>query len=92
MVVDAQLSDIVLSADVTGVTANWLSRSLEAARKRGTWTPDAAGLADFSGNIATDRKAWKEVWSAGQGVGAVERISTIQEIVNELADDYAALR
>ena len=35
-------------------------------------------------------KAWRDVWSAGHGVGSVKRTQPVAEIVDELAAEYAA--
>ncbi len=72
MVVAAGAEDIVPSKGITGVTANWLKSSLIAAGY------DPANMAEdkrpnFS-DAQDDAKAWKNVWSAGQGVGAVRGI------------------
>jgi nitronate monooxygenase len=45
---------------------------------------------DFSGNIATANKAWKHVWSAGQGVGQITRTSSVAELVAELSFEFLA--
>lgn len=84
MLIDTPMRDIVLSRRVTGVDANWMKASLEQAGH----LADAGGVADFSGDIATDRKAWKHIWSAGHGVGRVTRVSTVAEIVDELDGEY----
>ena len=47
-----------------------------------------AGQIDFSGDISAGKKAWKDVWSAGQGLGAIDRIATVQDIVKKLEDEY----
>ena len=39
-------------------------------------------------NAQDDAKAWKNVWSAGQGVGAVEAIEPVGAIVERLQDEY----
>ncbi len=88
MLVRAGIDDIVPSAAVTGVPANWLRESLQAA-----------GI-DPSAQIANDRiefahmhggpKAWKNVWGAGQAVGQTQAVQTVEEIVDELCADYAA--
>ena len=33
-------------------------------------------------------KAWKDIWSAGQGVGRIERVQTVSEIVADLKREY----
>jgi nitronate monooxygenase len=84
MVVDAQMGDIVLSSEVTGVPANWMAASLA---RSGHLAAPGAGI-DFSGRISENR-AWKHIWSAGHGVGATRQIVSVSDVVAELADQYA---
>lgn len=89
MLVKASASDIVTTSAITGVPANWMRDSLDAAG----FTPEMLAVAkkiDFS-NLHGDTKAWKTIWGAGQSVGTTERIETVAEIVDALAADYAAL-
>jgi nitronate monooxygenase len=86
MLVEAQMADVVLSSEVTGVPANWLAASVAAA---GAPAAPAAGV-DFSGTIS-ERKAWKHIWSAGHGVGLVREVLGVAELVDELAVGYEAL-
>ncbi len=85
MVVESGMADIVLSDDVTGVPANWMRRSLEAAPAAG----GGSRKVDFSGSIS-DAKAWKDVWSAGHAVGTVERVTTVGGLIETLERDYRA--
>ena len=57
--------------------------------------PDALEEGCKSGydHRGTENKAWKHVWSAGQGVGSIDSIRTVAEIVEDFAQGYdAALR
>jgi nitronate monooxygenase len=90
MLVRASLADIVMTRAITGVNANWLRESLEAAHFDFAKL-DVAGKIDFS-DITGDTKAWKNIWGAGQGVGAVKSVQTVRAIVDELAAAYAALQ
>lgn len=88
MVVAAGAEDIVPSRGITGVTANWLRASLIA----GGYDPDRMPedkRPDFA-NAQDDAKAWKNLWSAGQGVGAVRTRAPMAEIVMRLSEDYDA--
>gem|GEM_PF-166219 len=88
MVVGAGAEDIVPSKGITGVTANWLRASLIAAG----YDPahmDEGKKPDFA-NAQDDAKAWKNVWSAGQGVGAVRAIEPVAQIVARLRNEYEA--
>jgi len=89
MLVRASLSDIVMTKAITGVSANWLRESLEAANFDFTKL-DMAGKIDFS-NVNGDSKAWKNIWGAGQGVASITAIETVAQIVDALVRDYAAL-
>ena len=86
MLVDCSIDDLVATKAVSGVLANWMKPSLE----RAGIDPNGEGKAsiDFSGNIASANKAWKHVWSAGQGVGQIERRYSVAELVDELQQDY----
>ena len=85
MVVDTPMSDIVLSDSVTGVAGNWMKASLE--RSGHLAMPDRG--ADFSGDIS-DNKAWKNIWSAGHGVGRVAGVASVADVVALLAEQYVA--
>jgi nitronate monooxygenase len=88
MLIEAGAEDIVTSAALTGIPANWLKASLAAAGY------DAEGLktkADINLGRPEDAAArWRDVWSAGQGAGEVRTVQPLTEIVDELVADYAA--
>lgn len=87
MLIRAHMQDIVTTAAISGVKGNWLRESLE--RNGFDFNQiDAPGKIDFS-NIQGDSKAWKNVWGAGQGVGATEAIRSTQDIVDALASDWS---
>jgi nitronate monooxygenase len=89
MVVAATHDDLVQTNAVTGVRANWLRASLAAAGI------DPAAVREdgpvFSDPSAAFRR-WKDTWSAGQGVDAVERIEPAAAIVERLIRHYKASR
>lgn len=88
MLLRSHMADIVTTAAVSGVPANWMRESLEVAG----FTSDALTAdkkIDFS-NLHGDSKAWKTIWGAGHGVGATQHIQTVAEIADELVDEYAA--
>jgi len=88
MVVGAGAEDIVPSKGITGVTANWLRQSLIAAGYDPANMPEDK-KPNFE-NAQANSKAWKNVWSAGQGVGAVHAISPVAQIVDRLKAEYMA--
>ncbi len=90
MVIEASGSDIVTSDAITGVAANWLRGSLVAAGYDPARMP-AAGEIDFL-KAANDRKRWRDIWAAGQGVAAVTGRQSVAAVVDQLQREYAAAR
>jgi nitronate monooxygenase len=88
MVVDADFGDLVLTDSFTGAHAYYLRKSIERAGH------DPANLKPGQGmnlkGAETKVKAWKDIWSAGQGVGYVHDVEPIAEIVARLRREYAA--
>lgn len=91
MVVNSGLEDLVASKAVSGVLANWLKPSLEAAGIAGQASSlQSEHKVDFSGHIAVAPKAWKNVWSAGHGVGGIKAVADVQAVVAALRAEYRA--
>jgi nitronate monooxygenase len=88
MLVECSMDDLVATKAVSGVLANWMRPSLERAGIDLSAT-NAARI-DFSGNIASANKAWKHVWSAGQGVGQITGTYSVAELVGQLHSEYLA--
>ena len=92
MVVEGSSKDIVVTNCFTGVNANFLRPSLiEHGLDPDHLAPHAGGPINIDGGGA-NANAWKEVWSAGQGIGAVKRAEPAGEWLDWLARDYAAAR
>ena len=91
MVVESDFSDLVLSNSFTGAHAYYIRQSIEAAGL----DPDRlvaknTGM-DLSGS-ETKIKAWKDIWSAGQGVGTVREVEPVAAIVDRMAREYEEAR
>jgi nitronate monooxygenase len=89
MVVESRMEDLIASRAITGALGSWMKASVVRAGIALEGMKAEAKI-DFSGDMHEGTKAWKHVWSAGQGVGAVERIETISDIVEQLATAYLA--
>ncbi|MGD2127760.1 MAG: nitronate monooxygenase family protein [Lysobacterales bacterium] len=90
MVVESSFDDLLLSNSFTGAHAYYLRPSVEAAGLDPENLPKK-GRMDLTGS---DRKvkAWKDVWSAGQGVGGIQAIEPIGTIVDQLEKEYQEAR
>lgn len=88
LLVESSMEDLVASKAVSGVLANWLRPTLERAGLSDVDVGEDKKI-DFSGDISAAPKAWKDVWSAGHGVGSVTAVEPLAAIVGRLADEYA---
>jgi nitronate monooxygenase len=88
MLIRTDAEGIVLTDAVTGVHGNFLAESLVASGY------DLKNLQPKQMNLAggsdTAMKAWKHIWSAGQGVGSVAAVEPAAEIIARLRREYAA--
>jgi nitronate monooxygenase len=83
MIVDSTADDIVLTAAVSGLPANWLKKSLEL---RGYTDLNQAASGGFS--FSEKLKAWRDVWGAGHGVDSTMSRATVEEVVFQLEVEY----
>jgi nitronate monooxygenase len=88
MMVDSRFEDLQLTNSFTGAHAYYLRPSIVAAGLDPENLP-VKGRMDLSGTN-TKVKAWKDVWSAGQGVGTVRKVEPIGVIVDRLEQEYQA--
>jgi nitronate monooxygenase len=91
MVTTATVEDLLVSPAITGTNASWLIPSLVANGLDPAAMPDAPDRAYDTGQ-SFKGKRWAQVWSAGQGVGAVKRVEPVATIVDRLAQEYGAAR
>ena len=90
MIIDSKAGDIVYTAAVSGVNANFLKPSLESMGI----TEDMWGNSkkiDFGEELdaaQAEAKAWKTIWSAGQGVTSIEDCPTTKELVENLKKEF----
>lgn len=89
MILDARVADIVYTPAVSGIPGNFLRESLAAAGR----DPDDLTPPDKLnfGTASSDVKAWRDLWAAGQGVGAISDIPPVTELIARLEADYAPL-
>lgn len=88
MVWDSAMEDLIASRAITGALGNWMRASVEAAGLSAE-VMAKAGKIDFSQDMHENTKAWKHVWSAGQGVGAVTGRETVADVVAALTRTYS---
>ncbi len=87
MLVDCSVEDIVVSAGITGTAASWLKPSLLANQLDPDNMPSAPARHYDTNQSAVARK-WKDVWAAGQGVGAIKKVEPVADVVQRLRAEY----
>ena len=85
MLLESAAADIVYTPNVSGVWANFLRPSLVANHL----DPDAPP-GDHKLDMADEARAWKTIWSAGQGVGSVRDVPGAGELCARLKAEYDA--
>jgi len=80
LILESDITDIVYSAEVDGVGANWLRQTLP----KENLTDGSTDLA----TLLTDQKRWRDILSAGQGVGSIQDIPTARELIERFNEEY----
>lgn len=92
MIMDSEAKDVIYTAAISGVNANFMLKSLE---KNGIteeqWTKTKK--IDFGSELDSaqaEAKAWKTVWSAGHGVGAINEVLPVKELIENMKEEFKA--
>src|SRR3989344_6130912 len=89
-IVDGNSDDIVYSNLFTGVHGNYLAPSIRAAGMDPDNLPESdPSKMNFGGDA---KKAWKDIWGCGQGIGAINAVTSTAELVGKLRREYEAAR
>ena len=92
MIIESGTTDIVYTAAISGVYANFLQKSLENNDiPKEMW--DRAAKIDFGKELDAEKaetKAWKTIWSAGQGVATIHDIMPTADLVAKMKAEFRA--
>ena len=89
-IVDGNSDDIVYSNLFTGVHGNYLAPSIRAAGMDPDNLPESdPSKMNFGGDA---KKAWKDIWGCGQGIGAINAVTSTAELVGKLRREYEEAR
>ena len=90
MIVSSNSDDIVYSNLFTGVHGNYLKGSIVKAGLDPEKLPESdPSKMNFGGDA---RKAWKDIWGCGQGIGAIDKVVPTRVLVERLHGEYQAAR
>ena len=90
MIIKSDANDIVYTAAASGVNANFLKPSLEAMGiSEEMWK--TSKKIDFGKDLSAaeaEAKAWKTIWSAGQGVTSINDSLSVKDLINNLKKEF----
>ena len=92
MIIDAGASDIVYTAAVSGVPANFLGPSLKAMGITEEMLNKKVKV-DFGEELTAqedEAKAWATIWSAGQGVSTIKDSPSVSDLISNLKNEFKA--
>ena len=89
----ASASDIVYTDLFSGVHGNYLKHSVVAAGFDPLNLPKSdPSKMNFGAGSGAEKKVWRDIWSAGQGVGQIDKVVPVAQVVDKLAAEYVAAR
>jgi len=92
MIVDSSANDIMYSSTFTGVNGNYLRPSVENAGLDPENLPYAdkndMNFGSSGGAGDNQKKAWKDIWGSGQGIGTLHNVPTVRESVDSMIEEY----
>lgn len=91
-IVEGSSDDIVYSSLFTGVHGNYLKASIRAAGLDPDKLPESDPSKMSFGGGEGSKKAWKDIWGSGQGIGAVKEVTHVADFVANLKREYAQAR
>jgi nitronate monooxygenase len=90
MIVESAAHDIVYTNLITGVHGNYLKPSIVRAGLDPENLPESdPSKMNFGGDA---KKAWKDIWGAGQGIGAVKEVVPARVLIARLKREYEEAR
>lgn len=88
MVVTAGTSDVVYTDAISGLPANFMRQSIEAAGLDPACLPGR--LAPQKPDLPGGLRAWRDIWSAGHGVGLIDEVLSVAGLSERLEGEYRA--
>jgi nitronate monooxygenase len=90
LLVSESMADVITTDRISGMSATFLRGSIKRAGLDPDSLPERLGV--FKPAIAAHIKAWRDVWSAGHGVGLIDDVPTVETLVQRLESEFRAAR
>lgn len=88
MIINSNFEDLIYTDVFSGVNANYLIPSIKNAGVDMEELKASSGGGFTAATKMNEKKAWKDIWSAGQGVTVIDSVETVEAIVRQLKEDY----
>jgi nitronate monooxygenase len=88
MIVDSSIDDLLVTSAITGTPASFLKPSMRAAGLDPDHLPEKPCRNYDAGG--SEARRWRDIWAAGQGIGAVRTIEPVQVVVDRIEREYRA--
>lgn len=89
MLLESEATDLIYTDVFSGIPANMLKESIRQFGLDPDHLPRKKDL-DITNELNVDAKAWRDIWSAGHGVGSIHDVPSVGELVARLRDEYDA--
>lgn len=88
MLVEGGVTDVIYTRGVNGLPASWLKASLRDAGldPDNLFIPEGRGTS----HLPEGKTPWRDIWSGGQGIGLIQDIPAVADLVRRLQAEYAA--
>lgn len=90
LLVSQTMADVLTTDRISGLSATFLRGSIVRAGLDPDGLPERLGV--FKPAIPSHIKAWRDIWSAGHGVGLIDDIPSVADLVDSLAAEFQAAR
>jgi nitronate monooxygenase len=90
LLVSQAMADVLTTDRISGMSATFLRGSIVRAGLDPDALPERLGV--FKPAIPQQVRAWRDVWSAGHGVGLIDDIPSVAELVDRLQGQFDAAR
>ena len=90
ILIESTVEDIIYTDAFSGINANYLLPSLKRVGIELDKIQKKESF-DWSGKKETGPKPWKDIWSAGHGVGRIKEVQTVAEVISDIKKEYFLL-
>lgn len=90
MLVECHSEDLMFTAKVGGVAANWLVQSMEQVGLDPQNLPEPTGRGMSYDHLPSNVRPWKNLWSAGQGIDLIKDVPAMAVLISRLRKEYIA--